>query len=76
MKRNFETHCWLCNSTDLEPDDRGIHCRSCGATYNVTHKPAMDCIKIAMNLATGKPDTSPSNHVTETARRAREAISP
>lgn len=35
MKRTYQTRCWLCGSTDLEPDARGIICKACGATYNV-----------------------------------------
>lgn len=40
MARKYETRCWLCSSKNLEPDERGIVCKDCGATFNVIPKPA------------------------------------
>ncbi|MBA7658573.1 hypothetical protein ES703_66532 [subsurface metagenome] len=44
MTRKYNTRCWFCGSTDLEPDARGIICRKCGTTYNVIPKPGSDPI--------------------------------
>lgn len=45
MKRNYETRCWMCGSTDLEPDQRGMVCRKCGATYNLIPEPGKEAFK-------------------------------
>jgi len=34
MTKRFEKKCWYCGSRDIEKDDRGVRCRSCGATWN------------------------------------------
>lgn len=34
MTENYERKCWNCGSRDIEPDARGVRCRSCGATWN------------------------------------------
>ena len=45
MTRNYETRCWMCGKADLEPDDRGMKCRSCGATFNLLPKPGLPPFK-------------------------------
>lgn len=50
MKRKYNTRCWLCDSTDLEPDEKGIHCRSCDATYNIIPKPGSAPITLQRDL--------------------------
>lgn len=56
MKRKYETRCWLCGSTQLVPDARGMKCGSCGATYNIIPKPGHDTITL-------KPDITGVNEV-------------
>ena len=34
MTHKYERQCWSCGSKDMEPDGRGVRCRSCGATWN------------------------------------------
>ena len=72
QKRKYETRCWLCGSSDLKPDKRGIICYSCGATYNLIPKPGQDLITMQENVATGIPDASPSRSVTLAARKFRD----
>lgn len=77
MARKYNTRCWLCGSTDLEPDDRGIRCRKCGATYNIIPKPTSNCVtlrpdKLASNYSeTHGKSPSPSSSVVRQAAKAR-----
>jgi Zn finger protein HypA/HybF involved in hydrogenase expression len=34
MTHKYESKCWSCGSTDIEPDSRGVRCKKCGATWN------------------------------------------
>lgn len=80
MKRKYETRCWLCQSCDLEPDDKGIRCRSCGATYNVIPKPGSNPITMLPDPVGFKEaglspkSSSPSGILKRRAARARGEI--
>ena len=81
MAHKYTTRCWLCGSTDLEPDDRGIRCRSCGATYNIILRPGPSPITIendpnSPNYHPKQPsDSSPSVAVRRRAAKARSDAS-
>lgn len=34
MEKDLSQVCWYCSSRDLEPDEYGVRCRKCGATWN------------------------------------------
>lgn len=34
MKKDYEKYCWSCGSTKLVPDEWGVRCKKCGATWN------------------------------------------
>lgn len=77
MARKYLTRCWYCSCTDLEPDERGIRCRSCGTTYNITHKPGSDTITEHRDYALAPKgignvkSSSPSSNITRQAAKAR-----
>lgn len=79
-KRRYNTRCWLCGSTDLEPDERGIRCHSCGATYNIIPKPGSDPLTEYRDYAAepkgagSLKSPSPSGRVVRQAAKAREKI--
>jgi len=80
MKRRYKTRCWLCKSTDLEPDDRGMKCNSCGATYNIIPKPSSDPITERRDYAAASKGNgslkspSPSSRVVRQATRSRGKV--
>lgn len=77
MSRKFETRCWLCGSNDLEPDSRGVRCRSCGTTFNILPKPGADPLTEHPDYGLGEKgkysvkSASPSIHVKRRAAKAR-----
>lgn len=70
-KQNYTTRCWLCSSPDLEPDEKGMRCKACGATFNVIPKPTSYPIVIKPDPVTDGQSTSPSYLVCEAAAKAR-----
>ena len=63
MTHKYETQCWFCGCSDLKPDDRGVVCLSCGATWNNLTNPGFPCVE---------RDPAPLNvYDREKGRRAR-----
>ncbi len=60
MRRKHETRCWLCGSSDLKPDGKGMTCDACGATYNVVPAVTAQIIAPKLDQATGDKSSSPS----------------
>jgi len=82
MVRKWETRCWYCGSTDLEPDEKGLHCRDCGTTYIVVHKvgPSQvtsmkDPLAPTYGNAQGKSGSPSDSYLEEAARRRAAAKS-
>jgi len=79
MKRKYNTRCWFCDSTDLKPDDRGINCRSCGATYNILPQPSASPITMREDIIASNYDESrgkspsPSSILVRQTAKARES---
>jgi len=82
MTQKYERKCWNCGSTELEPDDRGVKCKSCGATWNNT--PALKSAPVTIvndpqspNYQWNKETTvGPSRSVKSQAARARGELPP
>lgn len=82
MPREWETRCWYCGSTDLEPDEKGIRCRKCGTTHTVIHNISPSPLALKKDpLASSYGDThglsgSPSDsYLKEAAKRRAAAVS-
>ena len=59
MKKDYTKLCWYCGSKDMEPDERGVRCRKCGATWNqppVSHRTSIPGYAIG-NLDSSVPPT-------------------
>lgn len=73
MTHKYERKCWNCGSENMEPDDRGVHCNDCGATWNNVPNPgaspvtAIDAIS-GKSPRPGRPvDYRPSGYLTRSA---------
>lgn len=73
MSRKYQTRCWLCGSTDLEPDAKGMVCKACGATYSILPKPGSDILTLREDKVLNMPSLSPSASLMHRVAKARQS---